>query len=675
MGAILLPEMANWPLLQGLLVSASVWCCLGLIGGIQRRPGHAAHLLHASGAVTAAAVALLALLALPGEPRTLTIDHGMAGFALHFRLDALSALFAALLGLVSAGVSLFSAGYFSTGDDASGRRICVQYHLFIASMLIVLLADDTATFMLAWELMSIASFLLVVTDHRDPATRRAGYLYLLIAHAGALAILAALLLLQVDPMNTSFEAMRENADLRSGSSVVFLLALAGFGAKAGLLPLHAWLPEAHPAAPSPVSALMSAVMLKTAVYGLLRVTLDLLQVQSWWWGALLLGLGLASALGGVLFAAIQTDMKRLLAWSSIENMGLIFCGMGLAVLFSSHGMQPMAALALTAALCHVVAHALFKSLLFLGTGAVLHATGERNLGRLGGLICTMPWVGWLMLIATLASAALPPSAGFVAEWLLLQCFLFTPLLPDPFLNLLIPVVAAVIILASALAGYTMVKFFGIIFLGQVRGDAARACQDAGRWERAGLVWLAIACALAGLVPTVLIRLIDPAVRQLTGRGASEELLATPWILVPVDIDQASYAPLVLLLGIVGTAGGLVIVLRRLYPGRIRRSPPWNCGYEFSSSRMQDSAEGFGQPIRHIFGQIFGIRRELPSPFDHAPHYEVSVRDRIWEHAYLPIARAIRSISAFAERLHPVSITACLMPVFVAMLAIIAWAVL
>jgi formate hydrogenlyase subunit 3/multisubunit Na+/H+ antiporter MnhD subunit len=283
--------------------------------------------------------------------------------------------------------------------------------------------------------------------------------------------------------------MRGAALSPGAAAAAFLFALCGFGAKAGLVPLHVWLPEAHPAAPSPVSALMSGVMLKTAVYGFLRVTYDLLGAPLWWWGALALGLGLLTALFGVVFAAVQVDMKRLLAYSSIENIGLAFAAIGLSILFYAYGMQPIAALALTAALYHVASHALFKSLLFVGTGAVLHATGERNLGRLGGLMRAMPWVAWATLIGALASAGLPPLGGFVSEWLLLQSFLFTPGLPNSFLNMLIPVVAALIALVAALAGYTMVKFFGVVFLGRPREEKLRDAHDAGAWERAGMLLL------------------------------------------------------------------------------------------------------------------------------------------------------------------------------------------
>ncbi|HXS31225.1 MAG TPA: proton-conducting transporter membrane subunit, partial [Steroidobacteraceae bacterium] len=371
--------------------------------------------------------------------------------------------------------------------------LCLEYHIFLASMIGVILADDAYSFMVAWETMALSSYFLVTANHRLPAVRSAGYLYVTMARIGAIAILLCFGVLQANTGDYTFANMRLQELDPFWASAGFCLAVFGFGAKAGVVPLHVWLPEAHPAAPSPVSALMSGVMLNTAIYGLLRVSLDLLQVTLWWWGGALLIIGLATALFGVVFASVQTDMKRLLAYSSIENMGLLFVGMGLTLLFSSHDMQPMAALALTATLYHVVSHACFKSLLFLGTGSVLHATAERSLGKLGGLIRRMPWVAWFVLVGVLASAGLPPLGGFVAEWLLLQSFLFAPGLPVPLLTMLIPVAAALIALVAALAGYTMVKFFGVIFLGQPREEKLAQAHDAGIWERLGMLWLAGGC--------------------------------------------------------------------------------------------------------------------------------------------------------------------------------------
>jgi len=457
----------------------------------------------------------------------------------------------------------------------------------------------------------------------------------MMAHIGAIAILLCFGVLQANTGDYTFANMRAQNLGPFWASIGFLLAVFGFGAKAGILPLHVWLPEAHPAAPSPVSALMSGVMLNTAIYGMLRVSLDLLHLRLWWWGGVLLALGLATALFGVVFAAVQTDMKRLLAYSSIENMGLLFVGMGLTLIFAGYDMLPMAALSLTATLYHVASHTCFKSLLFLGTGSVLHATMERNLGKLGGLIRTMPWVGWLMLLGALASAGLPPLGGFVSEWLLLQSFLFTPGLPVPLLTMLIPVVAALIALVAALAGYVMVKFFGVIFLGQPREDKLAHAHDAGPWERTGMVWLAIGCLALGLLPVQFIQLIDPVTQQLVKAGLGERVAQSGWVLAPNSLQQASYGPVIFLLGILGCFALAYGLVRWLYHGRTRRGLPWACGFPWGNARMQDTAEGFGQPIRQIFEPFFVIQRELPSPFDAQPRYRVTVEDHFWRWLYVP----------------------------------------
>src|SRR6185312_4001852 len=326
---------------------------IGALGLAQPRNLRAVRMLFPLGAAVAVAVAGVALAALGNAPDTAVL-----------RLDALSAFFLILLGSATAAISLFSSGYFRAGEGTPPGLICFQYHAFVAAMALVLIADDAYLFMVAWETMALASFFLVMTDHRIPEIRRAGLLYLVIAHVGAIAILLCFGVLQGGRGDYTFDGMRAVVLTGAWPSVAFFLALFGFGAKAGLLPLHIWLPEAHPAAPSPVSALMSGVMLKTAIYGLLRVMFDLLHAQLWWWGAIALALGLLTALFGVVFAAAQSDMKRLLAYSSIENIGVIVAAIGLAIVFEANGKPLVAAIALTAALYHALNHAFFKSLLF-----------------------------------------------------------------------------------------------------------------------------------------------------------------------------------------------------------------------------------------------------------------------------------------------------------------------
>lgn len=544
----------------------------------------------------------------------------------------------------------------------------MEFHFFLASMALVLIADDAYAFMVAWESMALSSYFLVTANHKMPKIRAAGFLYLVIAHVGAIAVLLAFGILQANTGDYTFANMRLQQISPFWASVAFLLAVFGFGAKAGILPLHVWLPEAHPAAPSPVSALMSGVMIKMAIYGLLRVCFDLLHIQIWWWGVLLLALGLATALFGVIFATVQTDMKRLLAYSSIENVGLLFAAMGLALLFRAYGMNALAALALTACLYHVGAHAFFKSLLFLTTGSVLHATGERNLGKLGGLIRFMPWVAWLALIGVLASSGLPPFSGFVSEWLLLQSFLFTPGLPQSFLNMLIPVAAASIALTAALAGYAMVKFFGVVFLGQPREEKLSQAHDAGFLEKIGMLWLALSSLALGLAPNFVLRFIDPVTQTLVGEGLAHNGSAHGWwLLTPTSLERASYSPIYFLVGVVITCALIFTVVRIFYHGRMRRSVPWGGGYARQNARMQDTAEGYGQPIRQIFESFFDLERHLPKPEENEPEYKVVVNDKFWKGIYLPIARATEFMSAQVGRLQQGRISIYLLYSFVTLL--------
>jgi hydrogenase-4 component B len=657
-------------LLIAALVVAHGWIAIGVLGLL--RPGsirYVARLLFPLGAAAGLGLALIALLALQSSAASLVLPLGLPDLPIHARLDPLSAFFLLLLGATAAGISVFAAGYFREGEGTAPGLLCLQYHVFLGSMALVLLADDAYGFMVSWETMALSSYFLVTTQHRIPEIRRAGFLYLLLAHLGAISILLCYGVLQGGSWQFTFDAMRQAQLTPAWASVAFGLAVLGFGAKAGLVPLHVWLPEAHPAAPSPVSALMSGVMLKTAIYGVLRVSLDLLHQPQWWWGAALLALGLFSALYGVVFAAVQTDMKRLLAYSSIENIGIIFAGIGLTLLFRAFGMSALAGLALAATLYHCLNHALFKSLLFLATGSVLHATHERSLGKLGGLIRRMPWVAWLALIGTLAIAGLPPLNGFVSEWLLLQSFLFTPEIPQPFANMLVPLGAAALALTAALAAYVMVKFYGVIFLGQMREPQLAQAQDCGPLERLGLLWLAAGCVALGLLPAVVLGLLNHVNAFLLDAAAQVHADGI-WVLAPISPHRASYVPLVFLLGATVVVTLAAWITKGVYHGRIRRSPPWDCGYPLQTPRMQDTAEGFGYPVRHIFEPFFRMQRHLPSPFDTAPRYRVIVEEWIWHGLYLPAARAVLGTANLVGRLQRGRIAVYLMYSFVTLVALL-----
>lgn len=632
--------------LDCILLVIAGWLVIGSCGLIVlRRTVFVARVLFPLGAILGLALCITGLSAVFASPQIAVLPLGLPGLPFHLRLDSLSAYFLFVLGMVSTGVSIFSAGYFRKGEGTPAGLLCLEYHACLAGMALLLIADDAYVFMVAWEAMTLMATLLVVANHRLAEVRRAAFLYLLISHIGALALLLCFGLLQANTGDYTFANMRKQHLDLFWASIAFFLALFGFGGKAGILPLHIWLPEAHPAAPSPISALMSGFVLKTGIYGVLRVSFDLLHMQVWWWGGVTLAIGLATALFGVVLSAVQTDMKRLLAYSSIENIGLMFVGIGLTILFGAYNMVGLAALALTASLYHVASHGAFKSLLFLGTGTVLHATGERNLGRLGGLMRSMPWTAWAALVGVLAAAGLPPLGGFVSEWLLLQSFLFTSDLPNSFLNMLIPVVAAVIALVGALAGYVMVKFFGIIFLGQPREPKLKDAHDAGGWERLGFCWLVVCCICLGLLPVQVVQVIDRVTHVLVGQGIGKAVSEHGWLmLAPLSPGRASYMPALFVLILLICCGLAYVLVRRFYHGRLRRSAPWGCGYPFPNARMQDTAEGFGQPIREIFGAFLRMRRELPTAFDKAPRYQVTVEDPFWGLVYHPIARVTERVA-------------------------------
>ena len=664
--------MPNLIPIDFILIVIAGWLLIGACGLLViKKTAFVAWVLFPLGALLGIVMGITGLAGAFGVPQTAVLPIGLPELPFHLRLDALSSYFLFVFGIVSTGVSIFSAGYFRKGEGTPPGLLCLEYHVCLASMALLLIADDAYVFMVAWETMSLSATLLVTANHRIPEVRRAGFLYLLISHVGALALLLCFGLLQADTGDYTFANMRQQHLDLFWAAIAFFLALLGFGAKAGIVPLHIWLPEAHPAAPSPISALMSAFVLKTGIYGVLRVTFDLLHTQVWWWGGITLALGLATALFGVVQSAAQTDMKRLLAYSSIENIGLMFVGIGLTILFRAYEMTGLAALSLTATLYHVASHGAFKSLLFLGTGTVLHATGERNLGHLGGLMRFMPWTAWAALVGALAAAGLPPFGGFVSEWLLLQSFLFTPGLPNSFLNMLIPIVAALIALVGALAGYVMVKFFAIIFLGQPREQKLNQAHEAGNWERLAFVWLVAACIMLGLLPVPMVAVIDHVTQLLVGGGIGATVTKNGWLLLaPVTAERASYMPLAFVMVLLLCCLLAFVLVRRLYHGRFRRSIPWGCGFPFQTARMQDTAEGFGQPIREIFGPLFRITRELPTAFDKTPHYKVTIEDPFWGLLYRPIAAITERVARFISLLQQGRIAAYLLYSFLTLLILL-----
>ena len=650
------------------------WLALGALALLRpTRSPAVQRLLYASGAIGGVALAVVALATIGAPPAGLILPLGLPELPFHTRLDALSAFFLLVLGATGAGISCYAAGYFGQAQGGEGGLTCLQYHWFLASMALVLIADDAYLFMVAWEAMALSSYFLVTTEHHDPAIRKAGFIYLLIAHIGAIAILLCFGVLHGGQGDYTFQAMRQ-AELSSGwATIAFLLALVGFGAKAGIVPLHVWLPEAHPAAPSPVSALLSGVMLKTAIYGLFRVTYDLLPSIHWEWGLLVLVIAVVTTLFGVLFALMQHDLKRLLAYHSVENIGIILIGFGLSLIYIGTGQPTLAVLGLIAALYHTLNHAVFKALLFLGAGSVLKGAGLRDLGRMGGLIRVMPFTAFFFLVGALAISALPPLNGFVSEWLTFQAALLSPALEHGVLRSIIPLAAAALALAGALTAMCFVKVFGVAFLGVPRSAEATRGHEASEWEQLGMGWLAVLCVVLGLAPVWMIGVMDPVALSLLDYSPAYIGMAQNWLwLTPVAPGRASYSPVIFLAVIAAVVLAAFGLVRLLYHGRLRRTPAWDCGFPGLNARMQDTAEGFAQPIRQIFAPVYEIEAHHPDPFDRMPRYVTHVRDRFWGWIYFPIAHAATFCSRMIGRIQVGRVAVYLMYSFATIIFLMAF---
>jgi hydrogenase-4 component B len=626
-------------LLAASLLVASSWLAIGALGLAPAGAAFVRRALFPAGAAGGLALAALGAQAVWLPASALVLPLGLPGLPFHLRLDPLAGFFLLLLGAVAAGVSVYSMGYFRGETAPRLRLICLQYHVFIAAMAFVILADDAYLFMVAWETMALASYFLVTTDHHRPAIRSAGFLYLLVAHIGAIAVLLSFGVMHAGGGDYTFDALREAELSPFWKSAAFVLAFFGFGAKAGIVPLHVWLPEAHPAAPSPVSALMSGVMIKTAIYGMVRVSYDLLGAVRWEWGMLVLLIGAGTTLFGVLFALMQHDLKRLLAYHSVENIGIILLGLGMSMVFFGFGHPQAGTLALIAALYHTLNHAVFKGLLFLGAGSILQATGLRDLNAMGGLARSMPATAFYFLVGALAISALPPLNGFVSEWLTFQAALQAPLLEHGVVRSLLPLFAATLALAGALTAMCFVKVYGVAFLGRARRQTDVSIKEASISERLGMAWLTAGCFVLGLFPAAMLLMLNRVGASLTGKSLSDEALESSWLwLVPTAPAQASYSPLIFLAVVLAVWLITIRLVRLFYHGRIRVAEPWDCGFPEQTTRMQDTADAFGQPIRHVFGPLYLMKHHLPAPDEPNPRYAIEVEDRHWYWLYLPVAR-------------------------------------
>ena len=649
---------------------------VALLAVASRRMHAATAVVYGATLVLSIAATILSVAALAGRagvPTDLVLPLGLPWIGAHFRIDALAAFFLAVINVGGATASLYALGYGAHEEEP--HRVLPFFPAFLAGMNLVVLADDAFSFLLSWEFMSLASWALVVAHHRDPENRRAGFVYLIMASLGTLALLLAFGLLTGPDGNYGFEAIRHGARTPLTSAMVLVLVLLGAGSKAGLVPLHAWLPLAHPAAPSHVSALMSGVMTKVAVYAFIRIVFDLAGGLPWWSGALVLAVGSLSAVFGVLLALMQDDTKRLLACSTIENIGIIFIGLGLALAFRADGMTAAAALAMTAALLHVLNHSFFKSLLFFGTGAVLTATGERNMDRLGGLIHRMPVTSFLFLAGCMAISALPPLNGFVSEWLTFQAILQSPDLPQWALKVMVPAAGGLLALAAALAGATFVKTFGIVFLGRPRSTEAAAAQEVDRFSLSAMALLALFCLIGGLVPGLFMDAVAPITRLFAG-GALPLQASLPWLtIVPsVASGSSSYNGLLVFIFITTSALLAVWAIHRFASHAIRRAPAWDCGFPEPSPLTQYSGSSFAQPIRRVFLAQTPATREqvsMPAPGDMRPaRFALVIADPVWDWLYQPFVGAVETAALQLNKLQFLTIRRYLSLVFLSLVSLL-----
>jgi hydrogenase-4 component B len=544
-----------------------------------------------------------------------------AGFAL--RVDGLGAFFLIVIGVVVAAAAVYGFSY-SAGYEGrySLRLLGALVNVLLLCLTVQVMADNALTFLITWETMSLSAYMLVLTEHDRADTVRAAHWYLAVTHSGFAALVAMFLLLSAGDLSTSFAAMRSAALAPDVRDAIFILALLGFGAKAGVVPLHVWLPMAHPVAPSHVSALMSGVVIKMGVYGLVRVAVDLLGTGPAWWGGVVLVVGTISALLGVLFALMEHDLKRLLAYHSVENVGIIFIGIGAGLMFRSYGLPTLATLGVVAGLYHTINHACFKGLLFLGAGAVLHATGTRNMEELGGLIKRMPRTAVFFLVGACAISGLPPLNGFASEWLVFQALLGGATIPRPEVAVVMPVAVAMLALTSGLAAACFVKAFGITFLAIPRSQEAAQAHEAPRSMLAGMAALMAACVGLGLAPFAVVPILGASLAGFEGLAAEPVAftLALP-LRVPGTFGQMS-APL-LALGLLVLLALVAVALRVLGADRrLRVGPTWGCGRIGQTPRMEYTATAFAEPLRRVFAELYRPTQDLSIDFHPASKYFV-----------------------------------------------------
>lgn len=589
-----------------------------------------------------------------------------------FAGDALSGLFVAIIGAVTVAAGLFTAGYHRYNPLPPGALACLP--LFVAAMIAVPLAGSVTTFLFVWEVMALASVVLVFAEHQRAQTRTAGQLYAVMTHIGFAAILLGLVVFAGAAGGESFAALGAHAAALPAltRTAVFLLTFAGFGSKAGLLPLHAWLPRAHPEAPSPVSALMSAAMVNLGIYGIVRFDIVLLGPGPRWWGLLLLLAGTVTAVYAVLQASVATDLKRLLAYSTSENMGLITLALGAALLLHSSANPQIAQIALAAAFLHLVNHSAFKALGFLSAGAVLAATGVRDLDRLGGLARRMPVTTSMFGIAALGASGLPLGAGFVSEWLLLQSLIHALPANGTMLALVMPFAVGAVALTAGLGVAAMVKAFGVGFLARPRSDAAAAAREVTGCMRTAMMLPAAACLVLAVAPGALAPALRSVLLVLPGAGSGPSL----GLLLRLPGIAGSISPALLAVALIGCVGFALVFANR---GATTSAPLWAGGGGPLTARMQYTATSFAEPLQRVFADVLRPDTDIDISHFSESHYLVEqvryrsqIVDAIEMRVYGPVVRAVTGWANLVRRGHRGSVHTYLAYGGIGLLVVLVW---
>jgi hydrogenase-4 component B len=645
-------------LFLGLLGGYLLGGLAALLGGQSTAGRGLAALGAAGGALATLALGMVALVTRAPFALTASDLLPLTGFAL--RLDPLGAFFLVVIGLVGLASAIYGFGYTS---DYRGRYslpfLGLMFNVLLLTLSLQVMADNALTFLAIWELMSLAAYWLVLTEHDQSGAVQASIWYLGMTHAGFAALVAMFFLLAGGDLTASFSGLRVQAQALSPAwrDAVFSLALVGFASKAGIVPLHVWLPLAHPVAPSHVSALMSGVVIKMGIYGLLRVTLDLLGGGPAWWGGLVLAAGAVSALLGVLYALMEHDLKRLLAYHSVENIGIILMGIGAGLIAQHYGLAELAILGFAGGLYHTLNHAAFKGLLFLGAGAVLHSTHTRNMEEMGGLIKRMPWTALFFLIGAAAISALPPLNGFASEWLIFQALLGGVAIPTPEIAIPMPLAVGMLALTSGLAAACFVKAFGITFLAIPRSGEAAHAHEAPASMRLGMAILACACIALGLTPPVVMPLLAGVLAGLGGLPATQAAPTGGLVLQPAA-GFGQMSPPLIALGLLALLGAIPLALKLVRANRpVRVSDSWGCGRIGQTPRMEYTATAFAEPLRRVFAQIYRPTRELTIDFHPESKYfvqSIAYHSEItpWTERviYTPIIRAVTVLAFQVRRL-------------------------